>query len=114
MVGFSPTPYAPMSVALYFMLHLTFGAEDENRTRVTCLEGKGSTSELHPHMVGTERFELSTLCFLGIYVFQLHHVPTLIISLAYLENYFKLIITPLPLPREVCGSFPSHLTIHCC
>jgi hypothetical protein len=28
---------------------LFFGAGDENRTHVTCLEGKGSTIELHPH-----------------------------------------------------------------
>lgn len=28
---------------------LTTGADDENRTRVVCLEGRGSTIELHPH-----------------------------------------------------------------
>ena len=28
-----------------------FGAGDENRTHVTCLEGKGSTIELHPHIM---------------------------------------------------------------
>ena len=34
------------------------GASDGNRTHVTCLEGKGSTIELHPQMVVRRRFEL--------------------------------------------------------
>ena len=30
----------------------THGASDGNRTRATCLEGRGSTTELHPHIKG--------------------------------------------------------------
>src|SRR5690625_687669 len=31
------------------------GADDENRTRTICLEGRGSTIELHPRAIGQRR-----------------------------------------------------------